>query len=346
MQWLSDWETRWLASELASVRIDRPIFVTGLARSGTTLLLELLASVECVATHRYRDFPLLFTPYFWNRYLDWLPVQQEPVERAHLDGIRITRESPEAMEEPLWQAYFSHLHSATSLHRLTESDRHAVFDRFYLDHLRKLLLIRQGNRYIAKGNYHIPRIEYLASLLPDARFIIPVRHPLTHIRSLVLQHQLFCNYAATDPRVPRYLEAAGHFEFGPQRVPIRLDATQGDRILDAWSRDDSWLGYSIQWAEVYRFVESLRNTNKQLAARILIVRYEDLCNQPDTTLRRIIDFAELETNAATQLFAQLDTVRSMPPAPELPPALLELIGAEVKSVIGPYGYRLDDCDCF
>ena len=55
-------ETHLVESALADVRVDRPIYVTGLARSGTTILLETLARHPDVATHRYRDFPMLFTP--------------------------------------------------------------------------------------------------------------------------------------------------------------------------------------------------------------------------------------------------------------------------------------------
>ena len=114
---VADWETRYLDAKLATVRIERPVFITGLARAGTTLLLELLASIKGVATHRYRDFPFLMIPYFWNRCLDWFPVDQQPVERAHKDRIFVTRENPEAMEEPLWHTFFPHVHSNTSLHR-------------------------------------------------------------------------------------------------------------------------------------------------------------------------------------------------------------------------------------
>ncbi|MFM8584267.1 MAG: hypothetical protein ACKOFW_22650, partial [Planctomycetaceae bacterium] len=56
-QWLGDWETRWVGRQLAGVTLDRPIFLTGLARSGTTILLEELSRLPGVATHRYRDFP-------------------------------------------------------------------------------------------------------------------------------------------------------------------------------------------------------------------------------------------------------------------------------------------------
>lgn len=41
----ADLETRILGSKLAAIPIETPVFITGLARSGTTLLLELLATL-------------------------------------------------------------------------------------------------------------------------------------------------------------------------------------------------------------------------------------------------------------------------------------------------------------
>ena len=77
-------ETRLLDGTFPDVRIDRPVYVTGLARSGTTILLETLARHPDVATHRYRDFPMLFTPYLWNRWLDRVPRKEEQAtERSH-----------------------------------------------------------------------------------------------------------------------------------------------------------------------------------------------------------------------------------------------------------------------
>ena len=42
----------------------------GLA-SGTTILLQELSQMPNVATHRYRDFPFLMTPWIWSRLVDW-----------------------------------------------------------------------------------------------------------------------------------------------------------------------------------------------------------------------------------------------------------------------------------
>ena len=67
-KWLGNLESNHLQEQIDSLSIDRPIYVAGLARSGSTILLEFLAAHPLVATHRYCDFPLIFTPY-WSREL-------------------------------------------------------------------------------------------------------------------------------------------------------------------------------------------------------------------------------------------------------------------------------------
>jgi Sulfotransferase family len=195
---------------------------------------------------------------------------------------------------------FPEVHAATAYHRFDRSKQHPKFEKFFCEHIRKLLRIRKGNRNVSKGNYNVAPIECLAKLFPDARFVIAIRHPFTHIHSLVRQHHLFREYARTDARVPKYLAAAGHYEFGPQRVPIRFCATQGDRILDAWSRGDEYLGYAIQRAEVYRQVDSLRASDTHLADIIHVVRYEDLCAQPEDRCARSVITSPLTQAALRQ----------------------------------------------
>src|SRR3546814_17233582 len=91
---------------------------------------------------------------------------------------------------------------------------HPGFEAFYRSHIRKLLLLRGGARYLAKGNYNILRLEYLLRLFPDARFVIPVREPAWHIASLMKQHALFCAGERRHPKALRYMQRVGHFQFG------------------------------------------------------------------------------------------------------------------------------------
>ncbi|MGH8244267.1 MAG: sulfotransferase [Steroidobacteraceae bacterium] len=292
MKLLGDIETDLLGDRLDAIEIDRPVFITGLARSGTTLLLNLLAKLPQVATHRYRDFPFLFVPVAWNRLQRRMGGSGAPVERPHRDRIKITKDSPEAFEEPIWAYFFPTIHDPDALHRLTAADRQPRFDVFFLQHLRKLLMLRGGRRYVSKGNYNVTRIEYLADLLPEARFVIPVRHPVAQVESLMRQHRLFTEYSERDNRVPQYLRAAGHFEFGPQRVPVNIDFAHARRIGEAWSRGDDELGYALMWRSIYSHVAALRRANGRLARRIEFIRYEALCSDPEGELRRIARFCD------------------------------------------------------
>src|SRR5690606_20960230 len=203
--------------------------------------------------------------------------------------IRITKESAEAFEEPIWQAYFPWTHDPARHHVVGRETENAEFEACFRAHLRKILWLRNGRRYVSKGNYNVGRIAYLAKLFPDARFVVPVRNPVSHVRSLVEQHALFCRYAADDARVPRYLAAAGHYEFGPQRKPIHFDAARIGEIEAAWRSGDDWRGYARQWAQVYAHVDRLRN-DPDVAPRLLVVRYEDACTRPQEVIAEVLAF--------------------------------------------------------
>ena len=62
-------ETRFLADDIAGTEITAPVYVCGLARAGTTAVLEALSKAQGVTSHRYSDFPWVFTPYWRNRVL-------------------------------------------------------------------------------------------------------------------------------------------------------------------------------------------------------------------------------------------------------------------------------------
>jgi hypothetical protein len=325
-----------LARRLGEVRIEAPIFVAGLARSGTTTVLTLLSHADGVATHRYRDFPFLSVPLAWNWLQDRLGAAAgEAVERPHGDRIRITKESAEAFEEPIWQDFFPWVHDAGRCHVLDASVSHPAFEEFFASHLCKILWLRGGRRYVSKGNYNLARIEYLARLFPDARFVVPVRAPLAHVRSLVEQHALYCRHAQADPRVPPYLAAAGHHEFGPQRRPVNFDARRIGEIEAAWRAGDEYRGYARQWAQAYAYADRL--LQGRAGERILLLRYEDFCAQPAKTARDLLAFCGL-SDGAGRAAAQAAAV-SAPPERAAPALAAEAVWREVAEVAAGFGYR-------
>src|SRR5579872_196188 len=86
--WLGNIESMVLAPQLSECAITKPIYVCGLARSGSTLLHEVLASHSKVATHRLKDYPFVSTPYWWRRASQFIrPTQAR--ERPHRDKMMV-----------------------------------------------------------------------------------------------------------------------------------------------------------------------------------------------------------------------------------------------------------------
>lgn len=294
-------ETKTLGRKVEAQSVEAPVYIAGMARSGSTILLKVIASHPDVATHQYRDFPFVYVPYWWRQTLENRSDRQlEPAERAHQDRIEVTPESPEAREEVLWMAFFDGLHDPSVSNVLDDGVENEAFEVFYRNHIRKLLLNRVASRYAAKGNYNLTRFKYLAKLFPDARFVVPVRHPERHIASSRKQHRLFCEAGREHPRSMTYLKRVGHFEFGPHRAPINAaDPDEVESIIELWENGDEVRGWARYWAHLYGFLDAQLERDDQLASQVTVVRYEDLCDETEATLRQVLSFADLADGADT-----------------------------------------------
>ncbi len=287
---LGDLETRFLADRLEGVSVRSPVYIAGIARCGSTLLLEILNTVPGVVTHQYQDYPFLYTPYWWHTYLRLVPAKKvEPRERAHKDRILVTPQSPEAMEEVLWMTFFPQLHDDRHDQVLKRETTNPRFEAFYRDHIRKLLLVRRGNRYASKGNYNLTRLAYLHRLFPDARFVVPVRAPRDHIASLIKQHRLFSEGERANPKALAHMQRVGHFEFGLDRRVVHVgDAAVAHRIRAAWDAGRDVEGYALLWRSVYGFIHRQLETDPVLREHTLVLRYEDLCEEPERLLNELL----------------------------------------------------------
>jgi len=289
-------ETQLLAKKLRAIAIEKPVYVTGLARAGTTILLELVASHPEVASHRYKDFPFLPILYSWRRYLQAFEKQgmSFPQERSHRDGLYVTSDSPEAFEEILWMRFFPGRHDETKNQSLDAAASNPAFETFYNNHIRTLLLVENASRYAAKGNYNISRLPYLHKLFPDARFVIAVRHPLAHIASLMKQHAWFRDAQQHNPALLRYMRQAGHFEFGLDRRPIRLqDDCAFETIRQAWKDGNELEGWALYWDYIYGHLIRLLQENPALAAHTRIITHESLCREPEATIPNLFTHCDL-----------------------------------------------------
>lgn len=338
---LGNLETKLVAEAIADIQIDRPIYVAGLARSGSTILLETLARHPQVATHRYRDYPPVFTLYLWNRWLDRVPRRAEQaVERTHQDGIAVTSESPEAFEEVLWMVFFPTLHDPAYSALLSRSTRQPAFEAFYRDHIRKLLAVRARSRYVAKGNYNLTRLGYLHSLFPDARFVIPVRNPVWHLASLMKQQALFVQGQRGNPSALRHLQRVGHFEFGLDRRPINTgNAEAVGEVLDLWQHGEDVTGWARYWALIHTYLADLLEADDALRQACHIVRYEELCETPSSTIAAVLAHCGLPADTAF-LAAAADRIQ-FPTyyEPRFTRTELALIARETAAAAQRFGYQ-------
>jgi hypothetical protein len=330
-------ENEWLRQKLDTIRIDRPIYVTSLARSGTTILLEILDSLDVTVSRQYRDYP-----YFLNPVLtEWIyksPRNHHKVERAHKDGIRVNQLSPEAMEEPIWRTHFPASEDSVFSRLLDGNVSHQDFEGFYQQNIKKLLVLRHGTRYLCKGNYNIGRIRYLKKIFPDALFVIPVRHPLNHIASLAKQHQLFTGYQEQDPRLLPYLNQVGHNEFGLNRRVIFLgDPPSHDRITQAFSLGNELMGWSLYWSYFFEYVLELKSA-QDLKGSIFLLRYEDLVRDTGATLKKLFTFLEIKDYSKTLLRFEKELQFPDYYQPGFSDADIKIISKNTRATAAGFGY--------
>ncbi|MFL5341055.1 MAG: sulfotransferase family protein [Gemmataceae bacterium] len=292
-KWLGTAESALLGPKIARYTVTKPIYICGLARAGSTLLHEVISSHPYVATHRIKDYPFVSTPYWWRRATAF-SGPTEARERPHRDRMMITSESPDAIEEMLWIAFFPNCHDPAQDNCLSSANHNAAFDTYYVNHLRKLLAVENATRYAAKANYHVARLGYILSLFPDAKFVIPVRAPTGHIASLVRQHHWFSEGHRQSPRSLAVMRHSGHFEFGLDRRPLNLgNRSQVRRVEEAWQQGHEVRGWSYYWDMVYRYLADLLDAQPAIRNAAIVVRFEELCAAPATVLRRVLEHCEL-----------------------------------------------------
>ena len=337
---LGNLESRMLSERLDDVQIVKPVYIAGLARSGTTILLELLARHPDLASHRYRDFPPVLTPWFWNWFVDRAGDGDEAAsERAHGDGIAVTPESPEAFEEVVWMAFFPGLHDPERSAVLDRETKNEEFAEFYKDHIRKLLLLRGGRRYLSKANYNLTRLRYLSELFPDAKFLLPVRDPVWHIASLMRQHQRFRMEHERDDRLRRHMSRSGHFEFGLDRRPINSgDAETTRKVVELWSVGREVEGWAVYWADLHEQVAASLEKDEALRKSTRVVDYERLCNEPAEMMQLVLEHCELES-AGVDLPAEAARTIRLPTYYE--PAFTDEEADFIKTTTDPIKQRLD-----
>jgi len=253
------------------------VFISGLARSGTTILLQYLYRTGAFTSLTYSDMPFVLMPNTWKKisHKKNASVQQE---RAHADGILIGPDSPEAFEEIFWRVFYGKNYIRDD--RLTEHYVDADLSRKFKNYIGNVLgagTSGDKKRYLSKNNNNILRIDYLQKAFPEAHIVVPFRDPLQQAISLLNQHVCFCEMHKTDRFSLSYMNWLGHFEFGLNQKPFFLGDEGVFSEMQRHTKTDInfWL---LTWKNYYQFLLSHTGHNT------ILLNYEKFCSDPEFTL--------------------------------------------------------------
>ena len=254
------------------------VYITGLARAGTTTFLNGLHSSGEFASLTYLDMPFLLAPNLWAKLTSMSLKSSKPRERAHQDGVMVSAYSPEALEEVFWKLHCDYYADG-------KLNTHVVDDEV-LEELQiyQGLICRRYNkkRYLSKNNNMLLRIKSLSSRLQHTNFIILFREPHSHALSLLNQHHKFLR---SGKFTKKYMSYLSHHEFGETYKPfdfsIRGDNKHNPNLIEYWIE---------VWANTYSYALSLAGREN-----IRFVCYEDLCTS-DAYWSNICNFLEIKSD--------------------------------------------------
>ncbi len=285
-----------LDQSLASVKVDdvaqgRHVYVAGLARAGTTILMRRLYASAAFRSLTYQDMPFVLAPGLWRR-LSGTGGKGQAQERAHGDGIEVDANSPEGLEEVFWRVFAGEDYIRPDCLMPHQPDQEV--GQSYLTYLAAVLAAQeQGGpaRYLAKNNNAILRLGFLRKTLPKALLLVPFREPLAHASSLLRQHRRFSEMQAASPFVKSYMTWLGHHEFGLDHRPFRLTASDIQARQGGPEQLPYWLGL---WQDTYAWL------SETMPSGVIPICYEDLCSDP-LVWRRIAELAEIDPGAGAEM---------------------------------------------
>ena len=279
--------------------IDEPVYVMGLARSGTTIVLEILEKTGAFHSQTYRDMPFVLCPNLWQALTKYSRLNPHMATRAHGDGIAIGFDSPESFEEVFWRT-FCDTQPGNAL-AYTPITKDTLYDFDLYRHLILLSATSQKSgpvegtkkiRYLSKNNNNVLRMNELSSK-PNARLVLMIRDPLATAWSLYKQHQRFTKLQDGDIYIRAYMRWLGHHEFGQGHKPLII-GTQHLEDKDS-NQPNYWLTY---WIGVYENLWQRFNAlSPAHRGQILWMSHDHLCQNPKEELARLFRFAKIDQNS-------------------------------------------------
>ena len=148
------------------------------------------------------------------------------------------------------------------------------------NYIKKILKVRNSERYFSKNNNNINRIELINKNFNNCKFLISIRKPENTINSLVRVNKIFNKIFDQDPYFKLLYNELGHNEFN----------------IDSNNKNNLNITY---FNEYYKFYSKVLNLlkNKKLKKNILVINHDDLIIKPEKNINRIFQFLNFEFNS-------------------------------------------------
>ncbi|PLX16889.1 MAG: sulfotransferase family protein [Salinivirgaceae bacterium] len=255
------------------------VIVSGLARAGTTSLMNDIAKVQGFTSLSYANMPFVMSPNIWRKFYN--PKSGKLKERSHKDGIKIGYDSNEALEEFFFKAKAHD--SFIQQDCLTEYE---VSPETYNDYLNYQTIIKLDDQklYLAKNNNFILRYKSLRAFNDDFLMVIMYREPLAHAASLFEKHKEYKELQTKDPFVMEYMNWLGHHEFGLNQKFFKFQDSPYENNYEKNS-----LNYWLKnWIYYYSYVIEIDHPNT------ILINYDDYCMSPEKVVGDVISKTPIE----------------------------------------------------
>ncbi|MCF8370841.1 MAG: hypothetical protein K9H64_04410 [Bacteroidales bacterium] len=264
---------------LKSIKHTQNVYISGLARAGTTVLMQYVGQMPQFTSLSYRNLPFLFLPKTWLKITSKKKGREK--ERSHKDGMMHSIDSKEALEESFWRNY-----EGIQYIRKDCLVSHNIDKKVYLKYNAFRKLIAGQKIYLAKNNNHLLRAASLhqQDILDgnNTQTFIPFREPYSQAKSLLNQHQNLSQQQGKDEFVNDYMDLLVHHEFGLSHKVSVFDDEPGKKDFP---EDQNSLEY---WLEVWFLFYSKALSLFSDKEGFHFFCYEEFCKNPYHSLWAIL----------------------------------------------------------
>jgi hypothetical protein len=248
------------------------VLITGMARSGTSILLRVLNECEAFSSLSYKDMPFVLAPTFWRNLTRKNQRTTETTERLHRDGLLNNQDSPEAFEEVYWETFRTDPLKDASFSNPPDQDAISRFQAY--KSIVRALKSDPASRYLSKNNNSLTRLEVLARD-PENSILLVYRSPISAAVSMHRTHLNFLAAFNADAFAKSYLKWLAHYEFGPLLLPFEFAKPRMQPGLSPLE-PDYWLDY---WCAVHEHLAALSSLP------VVLINHDQLRAEPNEFLR-------------------------------------------------------------